>query len=451
MRQKVLIWLASTAITLSMFCIGATAQDPIPLPELDSKRLLNGLQITVASSTNFADEMAIGLGLRYGAAFDSEDKGGGANLLSRLFMTATIDRTLEGIQAELSYLNATLEVSCDWDGFRFLMRGKNSTWERALLLLYQVVAEAQFREEAFAAEKQAVIEDLSRPADPRRKIHTQFESVLFSGTTYGRPLEGTAASVSTLRLGDLRLFYRKYFTPSQASLHIVGNVPPLEVLSKASRIWGIWVSQDDIPFTFLPPRQPAGRKIFLEDDPDSPAAQFITGSLFPRRQDTVFENASLAVNILQERLTELLPTSLVTANHEGRRLAGPFYIQGQAAAEQAVDEIRKIQNAVEQMKTTLVSDEELESAKTARIEAFNRQMMSVDGICNIMMDSEIYRLGSIYTVAFPDRIRRCSPESIRKAAVDWIMPSGEILLIRGAAAALKQDLSSLGTVQDLLP
>ncbi len=395
--------------------------------------------------------MAIGLIVRYGAAFDPAKKGGVANLVSRMLMKAASDRTNEDLQAELAYLGASLEVQCDWDGFRFVLRGQSSEYERSLLFLYHVVAEAQFSEEDFAAEKKAVLEDLQKPPDPRRKIHNQFEGELFSGTTYGRPLQGTPESVSGINVGDIRYFYRRFFTPNQASLQIVGNVPPSEVLQKASRIWGIWVRKDLIPFTFLPPRKPAGRQILLDDDPDSPAAQFIIGSLFPPRQEPVYVNARLAVHILQDRLTKLLPTSLVTADNEGRRLASPFYVQGQAAAEQAVEEIQKIQDAVREMKSTPVSTEELEAAKERLIGEFNSRMASADGLCNIMLDSELYHLGNIYMALFPDQISRSDVNSIKQAAMDWIMPGGEIILMRGPADVLKPGLSSLGTVEDLNP
>jgi predicted Zn-dependent peptidase len=234
-------------------------------------------------------------------------------------------------------------------------------------------------------------------------------------------------------------------------MQIVGNVPPAEVLRKASRIWGIWVRKDLIPFTFVPPGKPAGRQILLEDDPDSPAAQFIIGSLFPPRQEPEYVNARLAVHILQDRLTKLLPTSLVTANNEGRRLASPFYIQGQAAAEQAIEEIQKIQDAVREMKSTPVSKEELEAAKQRLIGEFNSQMASADGLCNILLDSELYHLGNIYMALFPDQVNRCDANSIRQAAMDWILPGGEIILMRGPSDVLKPRLSSLGTVEDLNP
>ncbi len=439
------------AFILSLFCVSAQGQNAVPLPELISKRLLNDLQITVASNGKLGDRLAMGLIVRYGAAFDPAKKGGVANLLSRMLERAVTEGANEDLQAELVYLGASLEVQCDWDGFRFLLRGQSSRYERALLLLYQVVAEAQFNEEDFANVKREILEDLQRPPDPRRQIHSQFEEALFSGTTYGRPLQGTRDSVSEIDIGDIRYFYRKYFSPSQASLQIVGNVPAPEVLQKASRIWGIWIRKDDVPFTFLPPRKPAGRRILLENNPESPAAQFILGGLFPRRQDPVYVNASLAVHILQERLTKLLPTSLVTANNEGRRLTSPFYIQGQAEAEKAVEEIQKIQGVVSEMKKTPVTTEELEAAKTLLIEEFNNRLNSADGLCNVLLDSELYHLGSIYMSLFPDQVRRCDVDAIRQTAVNWILPGGEILLIQGPAEILKPELSSLGKVQELIP
>jgi len=451
MAQKRIGRLLILQTVVSLFCVSAWAQDSVPLPELTSKRLLNDLQITVASTPNLGDGMVIGLVLRYGAAFDPAGKGGVSNLVSRLLTRTISDKSNESLQSELAYLGASIEVQCNWDGFRFLLKGQSSKYERSLLLLYQTVAEAQFDEKDFAAEKREVLEDLQKTPDPRRRIHSQFEEALFNGTTYARPLEGTPESMSAVQLGDVRYFYRKFFSPNEASLQIVGNVPAAEAIQKASRIWGIWVRRDEVPFTFLPPREPAGRKILLEDDPDSPAAQFILGGLFPRRQDPLYLNARLAVHILQERLTKLLPTSLVTADNEGRRLASPFYIQGQAAADQAVEEIGKIQNAVREMKNGTVSDEELETAKKQLIEEFNRRMSSVEGICNLMLDSELYRLGSIYAAVYPDQVNRCDAKTIRETAINWILPGGEIILVRGPAEVLKPELNSLGTVQKLLP
>jgi zinc protease len=395
--------------------------------------------------------MTIGLVLRYGAAFDPADKSGLSNLVSRMFLKATAGKTSKDIQDELAHLGATIEVKCDWDGFRFVLNGQSSKYERSLLLLYEVVAEAQFLEADFTAVKDSILRDLRKPPDPRQRIHRQLERVLFNGTTYGRPIEGDLKSVSGITLGDVRFFYRKFFSPGQSSLLIVGNVSDSLMLQRTGRIWGPWVKNDDVPSQFLPPRKPAGRQIFLEDDPNSAAAQFIVGNLFPSRGDPVFGDVLLAAYLFQDRLTKLLPTSLVTVGYDGRRMSSPFYVQGQAAADQAVNELQKIRDAADELKNKTVSKEELNSAQQKVIEEFNRNLGTTSGICEILLDSELYRLGSNYAAIFADQIRRCDADAIKEAANNWIFPSGEVLLIRGPAATLKPALEPLGSYQQLAP
>jgi zinc protease len=446
--------LLTAAICIAFSCSILPAQNDVPLPELNSKRLLNDLQIIVATTPNFVEDMTIGLVVRYGAVFDPTapvDKGGLANFLSRMFMKATVDKRLKEIQADLASLGATLDVQCDWDCYRFILKGQSSKFERSLLLLYQIVCEAQFIEEDFASVKQKIMQEIQSPPDPRRRIRSQFEKILFSGTSYGRPLEGTSNSLAAITVGDVRYFYHRYFTPNEASLIVVGNVSSSLVLQKTSRIWGAWVRNDQVPFTFKPPRVSPGKQIFLEDDPGSPAAQFIVGSLFPRRDDPIYPNALMAAQILQERLTKLLPTSLLTVGDEGRRMTGPFYVQGQAAAEQAVEQIKVIQDAAEAMKTTLVSDDELVSAQKKLIGEFNSRLGTSEGICRIMLDSELYRLGSNYAVSYPNRIRKCDAEAVKGAANSWILPGGAILLLRGPTAVLKPALEHPGSSKQALP
>ena len=147
----------------------------------------------------------------------------------------------------------------------------------------------------------------------------------------------------------------------------------------------------------------------------------------------------------------MLPTSLVTVGYDGRRMSSPFYVQGQAAADQAVNELQKIRDAADELKNKTVSKEELNSAQQKVIEEFDRNLGTTSGICEILLDSELYRLGSNYAAIFADQIRRCDADAIKEAANNWIFPSGEVLLIRGPAATLKPALEPLGFYQQLAP
>lgn len=282
-------------------------------------------------------------------------------------------------------------------------------------------------------------------------MRTQFETALFRGTSYGRPLRGTQASVQNITAGDVRLFYRRFFSPNSAALAVVGSAPQAQVLQKATRIWGVWVRRDEVPFSFLPPRNPSSRNVFFQDDPNSPAAQFILGNLWPRREDPEYYSASVAARLLQERLTKALPTSLLTVGSDPRRMTGPFYVQGQAAADQAVGEITKILQVVEEFKAAAVAPEDLAVAQKRWIEEFNSNYKSVAGICEVILDSELYRLGTNYAASFPELVRRCDPDTVKNAAKEWVFPGGVVIFVRGPAASLKAGLASLGDIQPLAP
>jgi zinc protease len=425
----------------------AAGQKSAVLPAVSHKRLLNDLQLVVASTPDLADSMTIGLVTRYGSIYDPAEKGGLAHLVSRMFMTASQDRTAKDLQDDMNLLGVSIEVRCDWDGVRFVLRGQSSKFERSLLLLYQVVGEALFTEEAFTRVKREIIQEMEKPDDPRQRIRSRFEMALFHGTSYGRQLRGTKASLENISMGDVRVFYRRYFSPHASTLVVVGSAPPEQVQQKATRIWGVWVRGDDVPFTFLPPRSPSSKMITLEDEPTSPAAQFVLGNLWPRREDPVFMVAGLAARSLQERLTRILPTSLVTVGFEGRRMPGPFYIQGQAAADQAVSEIKKVLEVVEEFRNAGVSPDELAGVQKRWIEEFHKTLESTEAICNVLMDAELYRLGNNYVSNFAEIVKRNNPDKMKEAVKEWIFPGGVLIYVRGPALTLRSDLESLGPVR----
>jgi zinc protease len=425
----------------------SSLQKPAVLPALTQKRLLNDLQVLVASTPHLEDSMTIGLVTRYGSIYDPAEKGGLAHLVSRMFMTASQDRTAKDLQDDMNVLGVSIDIRCDWDGVRFVLRGQSSKFERSLLLLYQVVGEALFTEEAFTRVKREIIQDIEKPEDPRQRIRSRFETALFHGTSYGRPLRGTKTSLENISMGDVRVFYRRYFSPHASTLVVVGSAPPEQVQQKATRIWGVWVRSEDVPFTFLPPRSPSSKMITLEDEPKSPAAQFVLGNLWPRREDPAFMVAGLGARSLQERLTRALPTSLITVGFEGRRMPGPFYIQGQAAADQAVSEIKKVLDAVDELRNAGVSPDELAGVQKHWIEEFHKALESTETLCHVMLDAELYRLGNNYAANFAEVIKRNNPDKVKAAVKEWIFPGGVLIYVRGPAAALRSDLEALGPVR----
>jgi len=101
------------------------------------------------------------------------------------------------------------------------------------------------------------------------------------------------------------------------------------------------------------------------------------------------------------------------------------------------------------LKNAPVGAEELAEAKKRWIAEFKGRLETPEGICSLVLDSELYRLGTNYASSFPELVQSFDPEAVQAAAKDWLLPGGVIILVRGSMAALKAPLEALGTIQPI--
>lgn len=95
-------------------------------------------------------------------------------------------------------------------------------------------------EAEFAKEHQVVLEERRLRTDdqPRAKMQEHFESVAYSNSPYRNPVVGWPDDVAGLTLDDLKHWYGRWYAPNNATLVVVGDVKPEEVLKQARKFFG---------------------------------------------------------------------------------------------------------------------------------------------------------------------------------------------------------------------
>ena len=147
----------------------------------------------------------------------------------------------------------------------------------------------------------------------------------------------------------------------------------------------------------------------------------------------------------------MMPTSLLTVRLDSRRMPGSLYVQGQASAEESVDQVQKIEESMERMKQELVSAQELADAQNRLVEEFGNELNTPAQLCTAILDTELYRLGGYYLSSFADRIRNCDADAVRQAARDYFFPGKKIVILRGPVQELLPDLKRLGAFKQIAP
>lgn len=94
--------------------------------------------------------------------------------------------------------------------------------------------------EEFTKEVAVVMEErrMRTEDNPRAKTYEQFYATAFNSNPYGQPIIGWMNDLKNLKVDDLQEWYEKWYAPNNATLVVVGDVKPKEVLKLAERHYG---------------------------------------------------------------------------------------------------------------------------------------------------------------------------------------------------------------------
>jgi predicted Zn-dependent peptidase len=107
----------------------------------------------------------------------------------------------------------------------------------ALEVLCDLVACPILAEDALELERGVVLEEIKSVEDePEELVSDLFSETLYPNSRWGRPILGTAESVSRLQTSDLRRFRDTHYTPRDVLVTAAGNVRHEQVVQLSQKL-----------------------------------------------------------------------------------------------------------------------------------------------------------------------------------------------------------------------
>jgi zinc protease len=347
-------------------------------------------------------------------------------------------------------LGLTLVFSAGWDTTEFAISGPAESLDSIFDLFNRLVVNPSFDQKEFDALKaQRIATAKAQQLDDAEVVKRKGTEALFGSHPFGKPALGTSESITQIARADLSYFHKRFYIANNAALMVTGDASAEQVTQSARSRLGSWKKGEVVPATFRPPEAQSAPKLFILDRPDATIARAVLAQIGPSRRADDYFAAMIMGEVLSQinaRLAAGSAGATIETEIEPRLLPGPLTIKIKAATDDLPAMIQASLDQMTRLQSAQPSIEQVEAAKTRLISLMGERLKTVDGVAEVMLDIETYRLGRDYLINFAERVKAVTTGDVQRTAQNYLKPQAAVTVIAGPAAKLEPAMKKLGAV-----
>lgn len=324
----------------------------------------------------------------------------------------------------------------------------------ALPLLAEAVIEPSFPEDEVARAKEQHLAGLrQRKMDPSsRATDAALARYFAQGVPYGRPADGTEASISPVTAAHLRGYAEANYRPGGGGLIVVGDVDTAEIVELAEGVFSAWKGSPASVADFEVVPASEERRVLVVHRPGSVQSEIRVGHVGADRRTPDYFALSVANMVLGGTFTSRLNLNLrerngftygVRSRFGFRSRPGPFEISTAVGNEVTAAAVREILSELQGMSDEGPTDQEVASARDFGAGIFGLQLETVGQIASRASQLVIFGLEDEYYRDYRDRMRAVTTAEAAEAAGRHMRPGGAQIVVVGDADVVGPPLEAL--------
>jgi len=400
--------------------------------------LSNGIVLLVSEKRALPIVTAT-MSIQAGALLDPPDKPGLANLTAELLRRGTRTRSASQVSEAIEFVGGSLSVEAGHDVTTVSLSVLSRDLDLGLELLADILLHPTFAPEEIQRKVKEVVAAIRRKQeDPGEVSAEAFAALVFPGHPYGRPVEGTEASVAAITRDDLLRFHGAHYRPDGTILAVVGDVSLPDLVRRLEARLSAWRSGRP---NFTPPPPPAvlSRPIVRALQRDVTQANINLGHLGVTRDNPDYYaiqvmNYILGGGGIASRLTAKIREEKGWAYDVGSafipdKYAGTFSVSLQTKNETAHEAIEAVLAEMRRIREQPVSEAELRDAKAYLTGSFPLRLDTSSKIAGWLAWVEYYNLGLDYVDRYASLINAVTVADIQRVAQRYLHPDRYALAV----------------------
>ncbi|MCZ7557559.1 MAG: insulinase family protein [Bacteroidia bacterium] len=433
------------------------APGPAPkasFPEFYETMLDNGLKVFVV--TNKAQPLvSFRLLIRSGAEFDGEHSGV-ANFTTSLLTSGTKKRTALQFASEADFLGLSVGAGSADDQMSLSGSGLKKHMDKLLDLMTDALYNPTFPQEELDKEKKQALSGLKTvKKNPDEVMQRLAITVGYNVHPYAR--FGIEKDVEAITREHLVAFHKQYFIPNNASIAVVGDVTPNEILPILKKHFDAWSKGTPPRANFPAPERIAGRGVHLVDlgstQTQTAINAMVTGV---RRSDPDYLPLSIMNSIIGGGFSGRLFQNLretysftygAYSSFESRKTAGVWSAEASVRRSATDSAFTQILHEMNRIRDEVVSSEELEMHKQNASGRFLLGLENPSSIASMVQNIDLYGLPKDYYKKYVSNIMAVTSADVQRLARKYLTPDNIAFLAVGDASQIAKPLESFGAVK----
>lgn len=380
-----------------------------------------------------------------GAAADPAEKGGLARMASGLLDEGAGELDSQAFQARLQDLAISLSFDAGLDDFGGSLQTLSQNRDEAFRLLRLALTRPRFDPEPVARIRSQLQAGLRRDAeDPETVASLRLWAALFPDHPYGRPTDGTEASLGRIDAADLRAFAAGRLGRDRLILGVVGDIDAARLAALLPATFA------DLPerstATATPAVQPATGGAVTVVDMDIPQSAITFAQAGLKRDDPRFYALTVLNQILgghgltsrlfeevreQRGLVYSVGTGLVPLDHSALILGNAG-----TANERVGETIAVIREQWRRFAERGATDAELADSKTFLTGSFALRFAGSGRLAGLLASIQLQNLGIDYLDRRNALIEAVSNEDVGRLARELLTPDALRFVVVGRPQGL---------------
>ena len=469
MSKKLFSWLSLAILTvllsftLEHWAIADTPKhytelefEPLPeieLPEYDRYELDNGMVVYLLEDRDLPLIGGTAL-IRTGSRFVPSNKVGLAELTGNVMRSGgTENHPAAELNTILEQKAASVETSIDVSSGS----ASFSTLTEDLDTVFPLFAEV-LRQPAFAPEKFAIALRQQQGSIARRNDNPgdiasrEFDKIIYGESSpYARTVE--YSTLNNISRTDAIDFYQTYVRPDTTILGIVGDFDSDEMIDRIQNTFGNWQVDTAMPALEAPEAtQENSSGLFVVNRPKLTQSNIMLGHIGGQFNSDDYPVMSVLNGVLngfggrlfnEVRSRQGLAYSVYGAWSPSYDFDGMFVAGGQTQTSSTVPFIKSVISEVKKLRTTLVTEQELDDAKESILNSFVFNFQTPSQTLSRLMRYEYFDYPEDFIFTYQKQVQDTEREDILKAAQEHIKPEQLVTLVVGNQQQMSPPLTSL--------